>query len=456
VAQRTADWNQDVAKIDQLLNDGHAEEAVIKIGKSLERLMRELYQLLSLKLRSDDWEAVLTTVKEIGANKPIAELMLGQLFRVFERAKLFEKVERVLHVKVDYLKAMLPDLIRARNETAHDRVAMTGFVSMPDDQARLYSMQLRRVLSEAGLLDVAGSRVSGLSEHTTSSPIPDAAQRLGPIGLVRSTRNVDIVRGTLREWLEKIPGVTNFSVGLTRDEAKLILTFMRRHDFNVDLSYFKRREAIRDLTDAWPSRQISLNAFCLSRFLVSNRLFSMFVEAEDFKTTAERTGAERTWRTFAIDDTVEHPVRCLSYDDAEQFCVWAGFRLPTSDEYECAVRGTERRLFPWGSTWEEGRCNDVYFPNKPHGTTHIKKFVNGASQHGIHDLAGNVFEWVRSGDGSAEVQLLAGGSYRTAAVYRGHAAARVKEPRSSYHEEFGFRVAQDVGQSGPRLVAREA
>ena len=119
------------------------------------------------------------------------------------------------------------------------------------------------------------------------------------------------------------------------------------------------------------------------------------VSAGDFRAFATASAGQMPRQPdWYADDS--HPVVNVTWDEAQAYCGWAGGRLPTEPEWEHAARGgLDGRLFPWGDAFKgEGNARH----NLPEEEWEFTAPAGAlpANPFGLHDMAGNVWEWTAS------------------------------------------------------------
>lgn len=136
-----------------------------------------------------------------------------------------------------------------------------------------------------------------------------------------------------------------------------------------------------------PRRRVHVGAFHIDKFEITYALFRRFAEA---------TG-NRKLQYLGDPANAQRPVGWVSWFDANDYCRWAGKRLPTEAEWEKAARGTDGRRYPWGNQWDGTRAAtlDRYLATTgAKMTLPVGSLPSGASPYGALDMVGNVEEWV--------------------------------------------------------------
>lgn len=254
-----------------------------------------------------------------------------------------------------------------------------------------------------------------------------------------------------------------------------------------------------------PARRVTLDPFWIDAHAVSNARFAAFADATDYITDAERYGwsfvfagllpddfpetravsAAPWWREVhgahwrrpegphsSLDGRMDHPVVHASWNDAMAYTTWAGLRLPSEAEWECAARGgLDEQRYPWGDDLTpdgEHRCNiwqgtfpsnntteDGYYGTAPVGAYRANGF-------GLYNMSGNAWEWCADwfsvdwhataspdrpkGPPHGVQRVIRGGSYLCHASYchRYRVSARSANHPDSSTGHTGFRCARDV------------
>ncbi|HKY22623.1 MAG TPA: SUMF1/EgtB/PvdO family nonheme iron enzyme [Vicinamibacterales bacterium] len=119
------------------------------------------------------------------------------------------------------------------------------------------------------------------------------------------------------------------------------------------------------------------------------------VSADDFRAFASTTSRQMPRQPESYADGT-HPVVNVTWDEASAYCGWVGGRLPTEQEWEYAARGgLDGKLFPWGDEFT-GQANGRHTlrTERFDVTAPVASFP--ANSFGLHDMAGNVWEWTAS------------------------------------------------------------
>ena len=180
-----------------------------------------------------------------------------------------------------------------------------------------------------------------------------------------------------------------------------------------------------------PQHRVQISEpFYLATHEVTRGDFQSFVAATDYRTEAERDGQgangldrssgavvrrpEFVWQHPGFEQTSQHPVVCVSWNDARAYCYWLAeqtgyaIRLPTEAEWEYACRSGGTDLFStgaspqslWGNANLADRSLQRVFPaadwaaawNDGHPFT-APVGLYAPNAFGLYDMHGNVGEW---------------------------------------------------------------
>ena len=200
--------------------------------------------------------------------------------------------------------------------------------------------------------------------------------------------------------------------------------------------------------DEKPRHRLHLDAYYIDRYETTNALYGRFLQATG-------RAAPSYWNSSQFSGESQ-PVVGVTWHDADAYCRWAGKRLPTEAEWEKAARGTDGRKYPWGDQWDSSRENSQ---GKLGRSVAVGSYPTGASPYGVHDMAGNVWEWVADwydanyykrspernpmGPESGSSRGLRGGSWRNDPFFL-RTADRFNRTPDDRNYNVGFRCARGL------------
>jgi sulfatase modifying factor 1 len=215
-------------------------------------------------------------------------------------------------------------------------------------------------------------------------------------------------------------------------------------------------------------------SFYMGRTEVTNGQFRRFVQESGYQGRPDVDPDPdydlylRHWRGKSImspDD--DFPVVWVSWRNAKAFCQWSGLDLPTEAQWEYACRAGTDTLYYFGNDREQfhdygwahaGRDSENHYTHPV-----ARKLPNA---WGLHDMLGNVWEWVEDDwrenlggsptDGSARridgalTKVVRGGSWgNSSSPHLCGNSARYNSAPTNAGPEFGFRVILPLKSVSP-------
>jgi formylglycine-generating enzyme required for sulfatase activity len=159
-----------------------------------------------------------------------------------------------------------------------------------------------------------------------------------------------------------------------------------------------------------------------------------------------------------------HPVERVNWSDAQNFIeklsdkTGKTYRLLSEAEWEYAARARTKTRYSWGNSLG---LNNANYGNRGGKSSYTSFPVGnfGANAFGLHDMHGNVSEWVGDcwnknyhgaptdgsiwTDGNCSRRITRGGSWDSASLYM-QSSVRLWHPMDTRNKDIGFRVARDL------------
>ena len=102
------------------------------------------------------------------------------------------------------------------------------------------------------------------------------------------------------------------------------------------------------------------------------------------------------YSNWLYSDRERHPVNCVDWQQAKDYCEWSGKRLCSDSGWEKAARGTDGKIYPWGNV--EANCDLAVMQGEDFvigcGEDSTWPVGSKPARNNMYDMAGNVYEWV--------------------------------------------------------------
>ena len=137
-----------------------------------------------------------------------------------------------------------------------------------------------------------------------------------------------------------------------------------------------------------PQKTISLDSYWIYKTDVTNKMYAQCVATGNCAAPTQELGAP----AYTNPDYGDYPVVGVTWDMASNYCQWIQGQLPTEAQWEKAARGPSGSDYPWGS--DKPACDLLNMQGCLGHTNGVNDYPSGASQYGLLDMEGNVFQWI--------------------------------------------------------------
>jgi formylglycine-generating enzyme required for sulfatase activity len=211
-----------------------------------------------------------------------------------------------------------------------------------------------------------------------------------------------------------------------------------------------------------------VDAFLMDRYEVSNAQYLRFVGAGGYRDTTlwpdtlirgdraqsrdealrlfvDKTGlpGPRGWLNGRPPDgRSEHPVAGVTWYEATAYARWAGKELPTAHQWWRAALGDGPGPYPWGG---DASSTEIRTNFGLAGTAPVGSHPLGVSPWGVHDLPGNVREWLRDARAGDPRRVAVGGSWQDPSYMFEQSKAEYFEPGFA-SDLIGIRLVRPLAQ----------
>lgn len=190
-------------------------------------------------------------------------------------------------------------------------------------------------------------------------------------------------------------------------------------------------------------REVKVGAFFIDDIEVTVSAYAACVAAGRCTAPADKKGCN-----WEHPERGNHPINCVTLNQAETYCKWKDKRVPTEEEWEWAASNGERGTsYPWGNDPPRGQmCWNGAGNDKGKGnrrtTCVVGSYPKGNNAKGVKDLGGNVWEWTTSKYSADENHVVVRGFSVLDDIAGAISVFRLRNLPTEAYSNFGFRCVR--------------